>query len=187
MAYYTDDELLKFGFKYCGTNVKISNKASIYNPELIEIGNHSRIDDFCVISGNLKIGCYVHITPMCLVAGGIKGVVIEDFVTLAYGVRVFSQSDDYSGETMTNSNVPAKYKNEIKEAVFIGKHCIVGVDSIVFPGVQLRQGTSVGAMSLVLKSTEEWSIYFGSPAKKIKDRRRDMLELEKQFLEELNP
>ena len=106
---------------------------------------------------------------------------------MAYGVRVFSQSDDYSGETMTNSNVPAKYKNEIKEAVFIGKHCIVGVDSIVFPGVQLRQGTSVGAMSLVLKSTEEWSIYFGSPAKKIKDRRRDMLELEKQFLEELNP
>jgi acetyltransferase-like isoleucine patch superfamily enzyme len=38
------------------------------------------------------------------------------------------------------------------------------------PGVILEEGTSVGAMSLVLKSTEPWSIYVGSPAKRLKER-----------------
>lgn len=185
MAYYSEQELQNLGFKSIGKNVKVSSKASIYNTDQIEIGDNSRIDDFCVISGRIKIGCYVHITPMCLVAGGDKGIEIKDFVALAYGVKVFSQSDDYSGQTMTNSNVPKKYKNEIKEKIVIEKHSIVGAGSIIMPGVQLREGTSIGAMSLVRKSTEEWSIYVGNPAKKIKDRSRALLELEQQFIYEL--
>ena len=44
-------------------------------------------------------------------------------------------------------------------------------------------GTSVGALSLVRKKTEEWSIYLGNPAKKIASRKKDLLELEKQYLE----
>ncbi|MCT7486371.1 hypothetical protein N5T98_04935 [Aliarcobacter cryaerophilus] len=44
------------------------------------------------------------------------------------------------------------------------------------PGVTLKEGTSVGAMSLVRKSTEEWSIYLGNPAKKIINRKKEYLE-----------
>jgi acetyltransferase-like isoleucine patch superfamily enzyme len=133
----------------------------------------------------MKIGRYVHIAPMCLIAAGEKGIIMEDFSGLAYGVQVFTQSDDYSGKTMTNPNIPSKYKNEVKKEIFIGKHSIVGAGSMIMPGVQLREGTSVGAMSLVRKSTEEWSIYVGNPAKKIKDRSRALLNLEQQFIDEL--
>ena len=185
MAYYTENELKKLGFKYIGKNVKISEKASIYDCEKIEIDDNSRIDDFCVISGKIKIGKFVHITPQCLVAGGEKGIIFEDFTTLAYGVKVFTQSDDYSGETLTNSLIPKKYKNEFKKEVIIKKHSIVGAGSIIMPGVILAEGTSVGAMSLVLNSTESWSIYVGIPAKKLKNRKKDMLKLEKQFLKEM--
>lgn len=52
------------------------------------------------------------------------------------------------------------------------------------PGVVLNEGTSIGAMSLVLKSTQAWSIYVGNPAKKLKDRKKDLLELEKKYLED---
>ena len=182
MAYYNEKELLLLGFKKLGRNVKISTKASIYNYGQIEIGNNSRIDDFCVISGKVLIGRNCHITPSCIIAGGEKGVSIEDFTTLAYGVKVFSQSDDYSGKTMTNSTVPAEYKSEFKKEVIIKKHSIVGAGSIIMPGVILENGTSVGAASLVLKSTEPWSIYVGSPAKKIKERQKDLLKLEEIFL-----
>ena len=103
MAYYTEDQLKRLGFKNIGNNVKISDKASIYNCDQIEIADNSRIDDFCVISGKIKIGKNVLITPMCLVAGGEKGIIFEDFTTIAYGVKVFTQSDDYSGATMANS------------------------------------------------------------------------------------
>lgn len=182
MAYYTQSQLEKLGFKYIGKNVKISEKASIYNCDQIEVGDNSRIDDFCVVSGNIRIGRNVHVTPMCLVAGGNKGIIFEDFTTIAYAVKIFTQSDDYSGKTMTNSTVPQKYKNEFMGEVVLKRYSIVGAGSIIMPGVILGEGTSIGAMSLVLNSTEPWSIYVGSPAKKIKDRLRDLLILEKEYL-----
>ena len=183
MAYYTEEQLKELGFKYIGKNVKISDKASIYNHDQIEIGDNSRIDDFCVISGKIKIGRNVHFAPFCLVAGGEKGIIFEDFSGLAYQVQIFTQSDDYSGTTLTNPTIPIKYKKEIKKEVIIGKHVIVGAGSIVMPGVILREGTSVGAMSLIRKATEEWSIYLGNPAKKIMNRKKNLLELEKKYLE----
>lgn len=181
MPFLSEDKLCQIPFKFLGKNVKISDKASIYDPELIEIYDNSRIDDFCVISGKVKIGRNVHIAVFCNVAGGSEGISIGDFSGLAYGCHVFTQSDDYSGKTLTNPTIPDRYKSEVKKSIVIGRHCIVGTSSLIFPGVNLREGTAVGAASVVRKSTEEWSIYLGNPAKKIKDRSRELLGLELEF------
>jgi len=87
---------------------------------------------------------------------------------------------------MTNPLISDKYRKVKKTKVFIGKHAIIGTGSVIMPGVELREGTSVGAMSLVRKSTEEWSIYVGNPARRLKARnRRRIVELEKEFLKEI--
>lgn len=182
MAYLTEEELCRMGFAALGRNVKISDKAAIYGAEQMRIGDNSRIDDFCVVSGKVDIGRNVHIAPLCLVAGGKPGVTFEDFSGLAYGVKVFAQSDDYSGETMTNPTVPSEYKSEYFAKIDIGRHVIVGAGSIIAPGVILREGTAVGAMSLIMRSTDPWSIYVGSPAKKLRDRKRELLGLEQEYL-----
>lgn len=181
MAFLDSKALTALGFKSLGVNVKISDKASIYNPELIEIGDDSRVDDFSVISGKVIIGRNVHIAVFCNIAGGEVGVTIEDFCGLAYGCHVFTQSDDYSGLSLTNPTVPDRFKIEKKRLVHIKRHSIVGVKSVIFPGVILEEGTSVGAMSLVTKSTKEWSVYFGIPAKLLMPRKRELLELEKAY------
>lgn len=186
MAYFTSKELAGMSFKQVGDNVKISRQASIYDYENIEIGDNSRIDDFCVISGKVKIGRNVHITPMCLVAGGEEGIIFEDFTTIAYSVQVFTQSDDYSGNSMTNSTIPDRFKNEFKSRVVIKQYSIVGAGSIVMPGVTLAEGTAVGAMSLVRASTRPWGIYAGSPAKRLKDRSKNLLKLKDEYLKENN-
>jgi acetyltransferase-like isoleucine patch superfamily enzyme len=186
MAYLSRDQLAQMGFKKLGKEVKISDRASIYNADQIEIGDFSRIDDFCVISGAVKFGRFNHITPMCLVAGGAPGIVFEDFCTLAYGVKIFSQSDDYSGETLTNSLVPKKFKKEFFSAVSVQRHVIVGTGAVIFPGVTLAEGCAVGAMALVTKSTDAWGIYAGVPAKRVKERKKDLLKLEKEFYGELD-
>ena len=182
MAFLARHELVALGFKSLGNNVLISDRAAIHGPGQMEIGDNSRIDDFCVISGKVVIGRNVHIAVFCNVAGGTEGIFFEDFSGLAYGCHLFSQSDDYSGRTLTNPTIPAQYKNETKQAIYIGRHCIVGTGSLILPGVTLATGCSIGAFSMVTKSTEEWSIYFGIPAKKIKQRKRDLLELERQYL-----
>jgi galactoside O-acetyltransferase/dTDP-4-amino-4,6-dideoxygalactose transaminase len=186
MAYLLESQLAALGFKSLGKNIKISDKAAIYNPELIEIGDRSRIDDFCVLSGRITIGKNVHIAPLCLVAGGDKGITFMDFSGLAYHVQVFTQSDDYSGSTLTNPTVSIDFKSEIKKEVSIGKHVIVGAGSIIFPGVTIAEGCSIGALTLVNKSTEEWGVYLGNPARRIKNRKKDLLQLETQYMQSIN-
>jgi len=186
MAYYSNEQLDRFGFKSLGQNVRISEQASIYDPDQIEIGDNSRIDDFCVISGRVVIGSHSHITPMCLIAGGTPGVFMSDFCTFAYGVIVFAQSDDYSGATLVNSTIPKKFKNEVMRPVRIGRQTVFGARTVVMPGVEVAEGCSFGAMSLVNKDTSPWGIYFGQPARRMKERKKDLLVLEQEFLAGIN-
>jgi len=184
MPYLDNEQLAKMGFKSVGRGVQISDKASIHDADQIEIGDYSRIDDFCVISGKVTIGRNVHFAVFCNVSGGEMGVTFEDFSGLAYGCCVFSQSDDYTGCSLTNPTVPDQYKTETKKAVHIGRHCIVGAKSVIFPGVILGEGSSVGAMSMVTKSTEPWFVYFGIPARRLRARKQDLLTLEADYLGE---
>lgn len=167
-----------------GKNVVISMKASIYNPDNIEIGDNVRIDDFCILSGGsgLIIGNNVHIACYSALFAG-AGIIMEDFSGLSARVTLYSESDDYSGETLTNPTIPMKYKKINRGQIILRKHCIIGVNSTVLPGVIIGEGTSVGAYSLVKSNCEPWSIYAGIPAKRIKGRKKNMLELEKRFFE----
>jgi acetyltransferase-like isoleucine patch superfamily enzyme len=151
MSYYASKEQKKIEFRKLGKNVKISNNAKFYFPKDIEIGDNSRIDDFCILSGKIIIGKFAHPAPMCLIGCGIKRVFISDFATLAYGVKIFSQSDDYVRGSMTNSTVCKEFKNVKYSAVTIGKHVIIGTNTVIMPGCNLREGSSIGAMSLVTK------------------------------------
>jgi acetyltransferase-like isoleucine patch superfamily enzyme len=157
-----------------------------YNPEKITIGDNVRIDDFCVISGGdgITIGSHVHIACGCYLFGG-AGIILEDFVGLSMRVNLISQSDDYYGNSLTNPTIPMKFKPEMKSGqIIIKRHSILGTGSTVMPAVRIEEGGSFGAYSLINKDTLPWSVYAGIPAKKIDNRSKKMLELEKQFLEE---
>ena len=184
MAFLSQQELESLGFKKLGKNVRVSSNASIYNASEMELGDHSRIDDYCVLSGKVSLGRNVHIAVFCNVAGGSEGVFLDDFSGLAYRCSVISQTDDYTGLSMTNPTVPAEFKKETKRAVYIGRHSIIGASSLIMPGVRVAEGTAVGAMSMVTKSTEPWSVYFGVPAKRLKARKKELLSLEKAYLDQ---
>ncbi len=186
MGFYSQGELQTIGFKSLGKNVLISTKASLYRPEEMIIGNNCRIDDFCLISGKIILGNNVHIAAFSNLSAGLCHIELQDFSGLAYGCHVFTGTDDYSGRTMTNPTIPIQYKGLSEKNITIGRHTIVGTNSVVFPGVHLAEGTAVGALSLMTKSTEAWSIYAGRPARKIKNRKRDLLVLEQEYLDSLD-
>jgi len=184
MAYYTEVELQKIGFKKLGKAVKISRKVSIYDPEKISLDDFARIDDFCVLSGKISIGKYTRICVMCNLAGGEPGITLEDYSALSYGVQVFAQTDDYTGCLATNPVDSERFRYEFKKPIHISKHVLVGASSVIFPGVTLAEGSAIGAMTLVNRSTEAWKIYAGIPAKVIKDREKELLQMkEKAHLE----
>lgn len=180
-SFLSESELAEIGFKQIGSNVKISRKASIYSPELISIGNHVRIDDFCILSGNITIGSYIHISAYTAIYGRY-GVILEDFVTISGRVIVYSQNDDYSGQFMTNPMVPKELTHIKGSTVIFRKHSIVASGSVILPGVCLQEGACLGAMSMAKTDIPEWTIYAGIPAKKISFRKRNILDLEKEIV-----
>ena len=62
------------------------------------------------------------------------------------------------------------------------RHVIVGSGSILLPGVEIGEGTAIGASSVVMKSLDPWGIYVGNPVRRVKARAQTLLELEKKLL-----
>lgn len=180
-SYYSKEELKIIGFKTIGKNVLISKKTSIYYPEKISIGNNVRIDDFCVLSGEITLGNYIHVAAYCALFGKM-GIELKDFSVISSRVTMYSASDDFTGEFLISPTVPSLYTNVKGGKVTLEKHVLVGASSVILPNITLTEGTSVGAMSLVTKSTKSWGIYTGIPARRLKERKNDLIHLEKEFL-----
>jgi dTDP-4-amino-4,6-dideoxy-D-glucose acyltransferase len=184
MSFYSQDELVGLGFKRLGRGVSLSRKASIYNAANIEIGDFSRIDDFCVLSageGGIFIGRHVHIAIYCGLIGSGR-IELGDYSGLSSRVSIYSSNDDYSGEFMTNPTLPSGFTHVTHAPVRIDRHVIIGAGSVVLPGVTLHEGAGVGALSLVKQDCESFVMYFGSPARRVGERSRKLLEMESRLV-----
>jgi len=180
-SFYTENELKSLGLKKIGNNVKISRKSSFYSSEKISLGNEVRIDDFCILSGEITIGSYVHISAYTALYGSY-GIKIDDFCGLSPRVIVFSAIDDFSGDFMIGPMIPSNFINIIGGEVLIEKFVQIGAGSIVLPNVQLNEGAVVGAMSLVNKDVREWSINAGIPSRYLKYRSKKLVGFANQIL-----
>ena len=178
--FYSVQELKELGLKACGDNVMISRKASIYGARNICIGDHVRIDDFCILSGHITIGSYVHISTYCALYGRYK-IVMEDYTGISARVTLYSAVDDFSGEFMIGPLVPEELTRVSGGPVTLKKFVQIGAGCVVFPDLTIKQGSAIGSMSLITKDISEWGVYAGVPAKLIKKRKRRILELERNI------
>ena len=92
----------------------IDSTTIIVRAQNISIGSHVRIDVFtslvCSADGYFAIGSHVHIGAYSYIATS-HGVIIDDFASLSQGCRLYSVSDDYSGESMTNTTLLVSLRN----------------------------------------------------------------------------
>lgn len=184
-SFYLRDELEKMGFCSLGQNIMLSRKASVYGAENIVIGNNVRIDDFCILSGNIKLGNYIHISPYVGLFGGEVGIEIMDYGSVSSRSVIYAITDDYNGEGMANPMVPEKYRKVYQKKVILKKHCLIGTGSTILPGVVLGEGVSIGAMSLVNKNVDAWTVNVGIPCRTIRERSKKILEYEKDVIGEV--
>jgi len=183
-SFLSHDELQALGLRAVGENCKVSRFARIYSAQSISLGDHVRIDDFSILSGDIRLEDHIHIGSHCTLHGGDgeTPITMQSFSGLSARVSIYAKSDDYSGEWMTNPMVPAKFTNVISKAVTIGRHAIIGTGAVVLPGVTIGDGVAVGAMTLVNKSLDPFMIYAGNPARPLRPRSRQVLEHENALL-----
>lgn len=76
--------------------------------------------------------------------------------------------------------VPNNLKDVVSQKVHLKKHVIIGSTSVVLPGVILEEGSAFGSFTLINHNSEHWSINAGIPFKKIKDRSKNILNIERE-------
>ena len=60
---------------------------------------------------------------------------------------------------------------------FLDKNVVLGSGSVILPGVNLECGVAVGALSLIKNDCKEYGMYAGNPARRIKERKCNFLDL----------
>jgi galactoside O-acetyltransferase len=160
--------------------------ALIFGAEHVTLGANVRVDAYAIITagpGAVRIGDNVHIGAATHLFG-TAGITIEDFANISSRVSLFSTNDDYTEGHLTNPMVPDELRKVTAEPVTIGRHAIVGCGAIVLPGVVVGEGAAVGALSLVKRDVDPFTVVAGTPARQVgvRDRAR-LLELEARALD----
>ena len=158
-----------------GNDVRISDKAEIKRPELMIIGNHVSIESWVYISVKATLGDYIHIcSHVCIIGGASSELIMEDFTNISAGGKIVCCSDDFT-QGLINPIVPVQYRHLINKPVIFKRFSVIGVNSVVLPGVTLAEGSSVGAGSVVTKDTLPWMVYCGIPAVPIFQRKKELI------------
>jgi galactoside O-acetyltransferase len=175
--------LRQLGLADFGERVYVLREASLCRPEQIRLGSDVRVDDFCVLSageGGIAIGDFVHLAVYCSLIGAAR-IALDDFSGLSSRVSIYSSSDNYSGQSLSNPTIPDAFKRVTHADVLLGKHVIIGSGAVILPGSILEEGVALGALSLVNGRCRDFGIYAGQPARRLKERSRQLKRLEQEL------
>ncbi len=180
------DVLEALGFARLGRDVLIHSTAVIVDCSKVSFGSRVRIDPFVVIStrGGVEFGNNVHIGGHSVLAGH-AAIRFEDFVNISHYVGIYTSNEDISGRTLSNPTV-AGFGAARTASISFGRHSGVGAGSMVLPGARFAEGSILGAMSRIGRPMKPWTTYAGVPARRMRERRREALLEEQEYLAALN-
>ena len=184
-------------FRRCGKGVVFGRDLVIRNAHLISIGDHVVLDDGCVIDGRGAGPAGVEIGDRVILGRGVSvqakigpirigadsdigmhtvihsqgGVEIGRAVVLGGGCKlsggVFQTGrGDGSGDGMRAREQTRWTKGPIR----IGDRCLVGFGSMFLDGVEIGEGSVVGAGSVMTRSVPPYSVAAGVPGRVLRSR-----------------
>lgn len=174
-SFYCEEELLSLGFKSIGKGCYISRKTSFYGVGKISIGDNVRIDDFCILSGDITLGSNIHISAYAALYGA-EGIELENYTGISPRSTIYSAMDDFSGDYLIGPIHPEEFTNVTGGKVLVRRYSQIGANSLIFPNLTIEEGVVVGACSMVRHNLEPWGIYIGVPVERLKERKKDLLK-----------
>lgn len=138
-----------------------------------KIGEGTMIWQFTVVLAEAEIGKNCNINCHCFIE---NDVIIGDNVTLKSGVYIWDGlrigNDVFIGPNVTfiNDKMPrSKTYPEKLLITFIEDGASIGAGSIIMGGIKIGQNSMIGAGSLVTKNVPAKQLWYGNPAKFIRD------------------
>ncbi|PJX28519.1 hypothetical protein CAP47_00460 [Psychroflexus sp. S27] len=112
------------------------------------------------IQGNVSIGYDVYYD-----VGNARLIHIEEGVWIASRCLLLCHKRILDEYYVGDDYNMLPYK---KEPIILKKGCVIGMDTIVMPGVTIGEGAIIGAGSVVVKDIPAWTIAVGNPCKVVK-------------------
>ena len=183
-------ELEALGVSCGGDDVFVHTSVVIVNTEGLRIGNHVRIDPFCVLTatGGITLGSYIHISSGCILIGG-GGIEVGDYATISHGVRIFSAYEGATSGFMTNPMIPDDCRNVTTAPVILKRHSVIGPGVHILAGVTIGEGSvAAGPSSLIRDDIPDWTRVISSTIKSVRSpRKRNPLALAERWIESPPP
>lgn len=123
------------------TNYHNTIANNVILPHVFSIGNGCFINYNCVISAYTTIHNFVTINRNSSIG---HHCILHDFVTISPGTNIAGQCE-------------------------IGEHTFIGIGTTILNNITIGKNVVIGAGSVVTKNIPDNTMYYGSPAKYIKD------------------
>lgn len=115
----------------------------------------------CHVGKNVFIGDYVRID-----LNHADLIYIDDYAHVTSGCRLLCHQRDLKGYRVGDNAANLGYRYGV---IHIGKGVMVGMETMIMPGVNIGDGAIVGARSMITKDVPAYTIAVGSPAKVVKE------------------
>ena len=93
-------------------------------------------------------------------------IYIGDYAHVTSGCRLLCHQRDLKGYCIGDNAASLGYRTG---EIHIGKGVMVGMETIIMPGVTIGDGAIIGAGSIVTKDIPAWTIATGRPARVVKE------------------
>ena len=133
------------------------------------IGDNTRIWQFCVVLPNAKIGTNCNICAQVLIE---NDVIIGNNVTVKSGVQLWDglriENDVFIGPnvTFTNDKFPrSKHYPDSFPQTILRKGASIGGGAVILPNIIIGEAAMVGAGAVVTRSIPDRAVVIGNPAR----------------------
>jgi acetyltransferase-like isoleucine patch superfamily enzyme len=146
---YKPKEFMKL-FARVGKKVQIFYWALILKPEMIELSDYVRIDNYARIEGGkgVKIGKYVHI---CSFAGiyGAGEAQVSDYSGITQGACLITGTEQLNA--VMTAAAPIELRNPLIGKIVMELFSFIGANTVVMPNIVIGEGAVAGAGAVVIR------------------------------------
>ena len=130
-----------------------------------KIWHFSHIMEYSVIGEHCNIGQNVVVSPNVILGNNVK---VQNNVSIYSGVEC--EDDVFLGPSCVFTNIKNPRSSIVRKHNFlktlVKKGATIGANSTIICGITIGSYSLIGAGSVLTKNTEDYSLYYGNPAKK---------------------
>jgi acetyltransferase-like isoleucine patch superfamily enzyme len=136
-----------------------------------EIGEGTRVWQYCVILEGARIGRDCNICSHCFIENDVN---LGDRVTIKCGVQLWDgmriKNDVFVGPNVTFTNDPIPRSRQMPDSFLlteIANGVSIGANATILPGLLIGESAMVGAGAVVTRDVPSFAVVMGSPARQV--------------------